>query len=80
MDLKTHAEKDAQTLEDTISMNQVLIEEIKVKDAIKEADKILEKEANKEKVDNLSDSMIACNECVWLDILDTRYWILDTGY
>ena len=65
MDLKTHAEKDAQTLEDTISMNQVLIEEIKVKDAIIEADKILQKEPNTDKVNDQSGGMVACNECEW---------------
>ena len=50
MNLKRDAEKDAQTLEDTLSMNQVLIEELKVKDAIIKVDNILQKEPNKEKV------------------------------
>ena len=61
--LKEEAEKDANTLEDTLAINQVLTEEIKVKDAIIEANKILE-EAQNNSVDEASNTF-TCKECDW---------------
>ena len=44
-ELKDAAERDMETLTDTLSMNQVLVEEIKVKDQIIKANEILNKNA-----------------------------------
>ena len=40
-ELKNNAKKDAETLTDTLSINQVLVEEIKIKDKIIKANEIL---------------------------------------
>ena len=71
--LKEEAKRDAEVLQDTINMNQVLMEEIKVKDdIIKASDSISEinnakdnhQRANKENIESLGDT-IRCSVCDW---------------
>ena len=45
-ELKKNAEKDEETLADTISINQVLTEEIKVKDQIIKANEMINSNTN----------------------------------
>ena len=76
-ELRTNAEKDAEILADTLSINQVLVEEIKVKDEIIKADELLNQNKNEECViidqdddDNVDTSnggkkMVSCKQCDW---------------
>ena len=66
--LKETAKKDAETLEDTLNMNQVLIEEIKVKDATIEAEAFLSKlgkEKEGEIINKDAKRTYRCNKCDW---------------
>ena len=80
-ELKDNAEKDAETLADTLNMNQVLLEEIKVKDEIIKADqKIKETEVNinvinveHESTEQSSNRNVAkCNKCDWTSLNPTH--------
>ena len=73
-ELKNDAKKDAETLADTLSMNQVLVEELKVKDEIIKANEILLNENNRDNVtenvnvvnkSNRNSNKIQCNLCEW---------------
>ena len=62
--LRDKAKSDAETLADTLSVNQVLMEEIKVKDAIIEAnDNLSDTEANKAQESSLE--WTNCTKCEW---------------
>ena len=71
-ELKEKSVSDAETLADTLSVNQVLMEEIKVKDAIIEANEKInnnkEKEDEKETIveeDENGKMWTKCTECNW---------------
>ena len=77
-ELKNNAEKDAEILADTLSINQVLTEEIKVKDQIIKANEIINNNAvNQEEMDvvvvddetmndrNRSEEVAKCKKCDW---------------
>ena len=61
--LKDKAERDAETLADTLSVNQVLMEEIKVKDAIIEANEKLTSIRQEKEDEETSENWIRCNKC-----------------
>ena len=65
--LKENAKKDVETLEDALNMNQVLIEEIKVKDATINADKTSRKNADdiEENPPTPYNNSIRCSICDW---------------
>jgi hypothetical protein len=74
-ELKEAAETDAETLTDTLGINQVLVEEIKVKDKIIKANELLnnlEKNAESVIIDDTDDKddrsntkIIKCSKCSW---------------
>ena len=74
-ELKASAEKDAEVLMDTLSINQVLMEEVKVKDAIIKADELLrDSQSTSKKTEDDTDTevhiqnrrnIIRCNKCEW---------------
>ena len=92
-ELKNTAEKDADTLADTLNMNQVLVEELKVKDdIIKANEKIRESEANIEVVEGNngnkepirqtdSSNMVKCDECDWYSPIEKidDHMLIHTG-
>ena len=67
-ELKANAETDAEALADTLSINQVLVEEIKVKDKIIETNEMINKSKNAD-VDEVmienSEKTFNCSECTW---------------
>ena len=64
--LKATAESDSETLNDTLSINQVLVEELKVKDKIIEANELLNKNKdNKENEEEQSTNSAQCTKCPW---------------
>ena len=77
-EMKAKADKDAEALMDTLSMNQVLVEEVKVKDATIKAQeeemKCITKvvETDKEERDELSkrnqQKVVKCGECEWTSL------------
>ena len=65
-DLKEAANKDSEALEDALNTNQVLIEEIKVKNAIIEADNILAQQGEmKNNEVNTAMTRVRCSICDW---------------
>ena len=66
--LKEAASRDSEALEDALNTNQVLIEEIKVKDAIIEADNTIARQGEKsgtKATEMPSLSGVRCNICDW---------------
>ena len=69
-ELKDAAEKDAEALMDALGINQVLVEEIKIKDKIIETNEMIKKTANTDEVEVIVDnsgaiSKFNCSECTW---------------
>ena len=68
-DLKDKSVSDAETLADTLSINQVLMEEIKVKDAIIKANETINSNKDKEAIvvieEQDDESRTKCTECSW---------------
>ena len=80
-DLKNNAEKDAETLADTLSINQVLTEEIKVKDQIIKANEILnnndlnvlENDTSVVREDSVTrGNSVKCDQCDWTSDIVTQ--------